>query len=179
MTKIGGQDLSEWNDFIDYLQDKNIKSYLEIGAREGIALRYLAERLPLEAITVVDLPGAVWGKKGSEVKLLNNLSALGIEHHVYLGNSADADVAEKVARHAPFDLIFIDGDHNYAGVKADYKLYGDMGRILAFHDINQHFRAKAYGATKLWNELKQVKKTFIAAGSRKGIGIINSDDQPV
>lgn len=178
MMQIGGQHLQEWNDFIDYLKDKNIRSYLEIGAREGIALRYLAERLPIEEITVIDLPGAAWGKDCSEVKLRNNLEALEVKYNLYLGDSSDPDVASEVAKHAPFDLIFIDGDHSYDGVNADYELYGNMGRILAFHDINQQYNSRAFGPTRLWNELGHVSRTFIADGSRKGIGVINTEDQP-
>jgi hypothetical protein len=35
------------------------------------------------------------------------------------------------------DLLFIDGDHSYNGVKADYELYAPLTKhIIAFHDIN-------------------------------------------
>ena len=169
--QIGGQNSVEWNDFIKYLQDKNITSYLEIGAREGIALRYLAERLPLEFIAVVDLPGADWGRPKTERQLRKNLDSLDISHNIAIGDSTDPEIIESVRRN--YDLIFIDGDHTYDGVKQDYENYKSMGGMLVFHDINQGFNRRAYGATEFWNEIKTDDSiTFIAPGSQKGIGIL-------
>ena len=41
-----------------------------------------------------------------------------------------------------FSLVFIDADHSYEGVKADFSLWGPMifeGGLVAFHDTNQEF----------------------------------------
>ena len=38
----------------------------------------------------------------------------------------------------PVDVLFIDGDHTYAGIRSDYEMYGPLvrdGGIVAFHDI--------------------------------------------
>lgn len=49
-----------------------------------------------------------------------------------------SDVAERVAREAQgLDLLFIDGDHSYEGVKADWEAYRrflNPGAIVVFHD---------------------------------------------
>ena len=48
----------------------------------------------------------------------------------------------KLLNNSKIDLLFIDGDHSYVGVKKDFEIYksfvSDNG-IIAFHDIVQHF----------------------------------------
>lgn len=65
-----------------------------------------------------------------------------------------------------FDFLFIDGDHSYEGVKADYGTYGPLvrpGGIIAFHDIVPDFWTR-YGkktasnvgeVPRFWSELKE------------------------
>ena len=53
-----------------------------------------------------------------------------------------------------FDLIFIDGDHNYNGVKNDYEISEHSGKIFVFHDIASN---ACPGVVKFWNELKNNK----------------------
>ena len=50
-----------------------------------------------------------------------------------------------------FDLIFIDGDHSYEGVKNDYTISKNSGNIFVFHDI---ISDACPGVVKFWKELK-------------------------
>ena len=60
----------------------------------------------------------------------------------------------------------IDGDHSYAGVKADYELELSMpSRYIAFHDIAN----KACGVPRLWNEIPDDRK----------LGSLTNDDPEV
>lgn len=78
-----------------------------------------------------------------------------------VGNSHAVSVLARVQPFAPFDAIFIDGDHSYEGVKADYNNYVPMvrsGGLVAFHD-------HGHGPIlQFWNEL-QVPGKVVLDGS--------------
>jgi len=77
----------------------------------------------------------------------------------------------------PYDFIFIDGDHTYDAVKADWENYRGMaasGGIFAFHDT-QHIGDDTYGVEQLWGEIIQetdVRWMHLAQTSRCGIGML-------
>ena len=70
------------------------------------------------------------------------------------------DVQSRMATHGitdGLDLLFIDADHTYEGVKADYLLYKDNvkpGGLIVFHDIIHHPNHPTVGVDRFWNELK-------------------------
>lgn len=52
-------------------------------------------------------------------------------------NSIDPDFIQKLGDYAPFDWIYLDGDHTYKHVRAELDLYWDLvrpGGILCGHD---------------------------------------------
>jgi hypothetical protein len=177
-AQVGGQVITELDEFIELSNRIQPTSYLEIGAREGIALDYYVRRVPtITKVVVVDLPGAQWGRAGSDKELVDRLVALrkdrGITWKFHMGNSQHENVVKNVTKNGPFDIIFIDGDHTYTGVLADYTNYSPMAtKMVALHDINHPPDSKAYGPTRLWHELDGDKHEFIADGSRKGIGAV-------
>jgi predicted O-methyltransferase YrrM len=74
------------------------------------------------------------------------------------------------------DFLFIDGDHEYDGVKRDFELYAPLvgpGGLIAFHDVNE---SNWPGVIRLWNEIKPDHETheFVANDppGRYGIGVI-------
>lgn len=72
------------------------------------------------------------------------------------GMSNDEDVVEAVSEHALFDFLFIDADHSYDSVRADWDNYSPMvreGGLVALHDIIER---PGYGVSRLWQELKSV-----------------------
>ena len=173
--QIGGQVHSELDELIIRANKLQPTSYLEIGAREGIAMRYFVERVPsIKRVTVVDLPGAKWGRDDSEVALHENLNALDSHTQVYLGRSDDDFVVDEVSR-LRYSIVFIDADHSYEGVSNDFEIYGPLATdMICLHDINHPPDSNAYGPTRLWLEVKDddTDVAIIAAGSRKGIGVI-------
>jgi hypothetical protein len=54
------------------------------------------------------------------------------------------------------DAVFIDGDHEYDSVKADYQNVGRHAKVVAFHDCFDTFVEQLHGGVpKFWLELKE------------------------
>jgi cephalosporin hydroxylase len=73
------------------------------------------------------------------------------------------------------DLLFIDGDHTYGGVKSDWEMYSPLvtkGGVVAFHDINdtQFHHDVGCEVDKLWKELEGEKYEFTIHREWGGIG---------
>jgi hypothetical protein len=77
------------------------------------------------------------------------------------------------------DVLFIDGDHTYAGVKKDFAMYSPFVKddgIIIFHDILENANDPDCQVDKFWQELvqKKISREFINSESQgwAGIGII-------
>lgn len=58
---------------------------------------------------------------------------------------------------APIDVLFLDGDHTYEGVSADFDLWAQLvrpGGLVAFHDTVVNGTRNEPGVRQLVNELK-------------------------
>jgi len=73
---------------------------------------------------------------------------------------------KEMLKERKIDILFIDGDHRYEGVKSDYELYQPLVSnhgLICFHDImpdyltrhNKYTGMWAGEVPKYWNELKQ------------------------
>lgn len=183
----------ELEPFIALLNARNARSYLEIGARHGDSFHAVMSGLPIGSVGVtIDLPGSAWGRENSAANLMRaaaDLRAKGYRITTVFGDSRAPENIARAAEQGPFDAILIDGDHRYEGVSADWKSYGPMAPIVAFHDIvNSGKRGRATSnpdaprqdvpveVHRLWSELKAGRDAefheFIGAGSPMGIGVI-------
>ena len=157
---------------------------VEIGTSQGGTL-YLFSRLvaPGGLVISIDKPGEpgsvravmrsvyqTFGKsRGTKVIALDRDSHCS-ETHAEL---------ERLLAGRSIDLLFIDGDHRYEGVKADYLTYrqwvADNG-IIALHDIAIREQHRTIQVPRFWQELKSSSlsyEEFVACpGNSPGIGII-------
>lgn len=158
------QDEAEMVEFIRVLKSEQVKSYLEIGARYGASLWRVACSLPAGSRVVAVDMGTGWGGRPDGIEVLKTclarLTTLGYDAHLIEGDSQWPQTVERAKRLGPFDCVFIDGQHNLVGVTADWRNYGPMARLVAFHDIAWK-RApewmphrKRIEVPKLWEKLK-------------------------
>lgn len=74
-----------------------------------------------------------------------------------VGSSADPEIKNKVIQSGPFDVVFIDGDHSYTGVRSDWEFARALcPRLVAFHDIAEAVKHRREGCDvdRLWGEIK-------------------------
>jgi cephalosporin hydroxylase len=103
-----------------------------------------------------------------EARVRSNLK-LGQKAHFVWGDSHDPNTRSRVLEILDgrrIDFLFIDGDHSYEGVRADFLNFSPMvrnGGLVAFHDIVPDHMTRfgiptkgwAGGVYLFWGELKQ------------------------
>ena len=166
--------------FIQLLKDEGCTSYLEIGCRYGDTWHAVGMALPKGSKLVgVDLPGTrsgiIHSHRDSGIYLeraAKDLCKHGRNSHVIIGNSHDQRTIKKAAALAPFDAVFIDGDHTPKGVREDLANYGPMARIIALHDIHGQGNNTRH-MMAIFKEFAEGKKSmkFVHDGLRRGIGV--------
>ena len=174
----------ELNSFKQLLIDRGVTKYLELGARHGDTFWSVMTSLPVGSVGVaVDLPGGLWGTEASRDHLQRAVADLcqrGYKASFLFGDSQTEATKRLIVGRGPFDAILIDGDHTLPGVTRDWDLYGDMAKIVAFHDIVGTGQAeKVYGnpveVPILWDRIKHsglVTVEYVGEGSAMGIGCV-------
>jgi hypothetical protein len=162
--------------FREYLAAEDVRSYLEVGARHGDSFAAVAESLPTGATLVaVDLPGGLWGRDGSLPALLDAAAyarSLGHTAHIIVGNSREASIIAQARVYAPYDCVFLDGDHTEDGIRADWAAYGPMGRLVGFHDIAPAPENTGIKVPLVWAEVAATHPTIeIHDPAAPGMGI--------
>jgi hypothetical protein len=153
----GGLGLKIWqypNQFSKYLallsQFKgSINSYLEIGCRNGGTFALTCEYLsPLKNAVAVDIID-----ESETVKEYRKQTEFVSYKKI---NSQSQEFLEFINQNF-FDLIFIDGDHSYSGVKNDAEITRNKCNIQVFHDISSDVCPGVYS---YWKEIKSSYKNL-------------------
>lgn len=168
--------------FLEHAAAAEPRTVLEIGTATGGTHFLLGAALPSVSLEIgVDL-------FVRNTRLLETFSRPGCAQRFIHGSSRAA--ATRAAVQAalvgrPIDLLFIDGDHSLAGVRADFELYAPLvrpGGLIAFHDIVPDFRTR-YGrdtgryagdVPRFWQEVRHrfaSAREFIADPEQDGLGI--------
>lgn len=187
MKTLSGRRASQHPDelraFVGLLLAEGVRSYLEIGARHGDTFYEVMRSLPAGSRGVaVDLPGGAWGIGSSRNALAHatrELRRQGYDVRMLLGDSTGPQVRGALAD-LRFDAVLIDGDHRYAGVKADWEFCRGLAPLVAFHDIAGEGQAQPTSGLpvevpRLWGEVWpscRRSHEIVAPGSRMGIGVV-------
>jgi len=172
---------------IEHLFDEicqlNPERVLEIGTAKGGTLYLWAQAASDNAsLMSVDLPGGDFGGAYAPCRsaLYKSFARPGQTINLELADSHLPESQAKVKEYfgdQQIDFAFIDGDHTYEGVKADFNDYGPLvrpGGIIAFHDVLYRENQPSIRVDILWEELKKQYDCteFIGPeGSGKVIGI--------
>ena len=137
----------ELGQYLKFVCDNSseITSYLEIGVENGGTF-FMVDSL-LRSIHEDD--GVSVRSTGVDIRAFShrpNFKAYSQLHPSVTFTAGDS----KKLDYDFHDLCFIDGDHSYHGVKADYSNLVDKCKFLVLHDIG----LPQAGVSKLWAEIK-------------------------
>lgn len=170
---------SELQRFANIVASIHPKKVLEIGTFQGGTLCILARlSAPRATIISIDLPGGKFGGGQSKLRsLLYHTFSKSLQRmHLIRGNSHSEEVVARVRKITQsLDVLFIDGDHTYEGVKHDFASYSPLvrpGGIIAFHDVAEHPERAGGDVPRFWNEMKtSYRHEEIIENREQGFGI--------
>jgi cephalosporin hydroxylase len=157
-----------------------LRRVIEIGTHHGGTVAYWGE-LGAERIVAVDLPSGDFGGIGEQAADERDaqLAKLYPGYVCVRGDSHDPATVLLVedSLHGRADLLFIDADHSYEGVRQDYFVYKHLvrpGGVILFHDIVESETHKRAGAHvyRLWQELQGEKVEFVCGADWGGLGAL-------
>jgi len=135
----------------EILKKNKIKKYLEIGFSHGFSNTILNKFFNFETIVAVD-------KFGSHINGVSLAPNLRFKNLILICNDSKSEfVVKNLKKFEKFDLIFIDGNHDYKSVKSDFNNYINLlnkDGIMIMHDI----KLENSGSKNFWNEIKLKKK---------------------
>jgi predicted O-methyltransferase YrrM len=175
------QKIRELRPVVALLRRRRLQAVIEIGTMKGGTLWLWCQvALPDAVIVSIDLPGGEFGGgyTATDGKRLRAYARAEQALQLIRKDSHQRATRQKVAKtlHGrAVDLLFIDGDHRYRGVKQDFAMYAPFvrnGGLVVLHDILPHPRVPVCGVDRFWKEIKGHFKhrEFVEADDDRGWG---------
>ncbi len=181
------QDQKELTRFIERVGAEKPRVILEIGTARGGTLFLLSRAAdPSATIISLDLPGGRFGGGYPAWKsaVFRRIVGAGQTLHLIRGNSHEARSFDEVSRALAgraVDVLFIDADHSYDGVKKDLLQYHSLvrpGGIIALHDILENRFDREIDVARFWNEIRDINSVEEIVSNHNqgqfGIGLIKA-----
>lgn len=175
------QKITEFSPLISLLKKRKLRTIVEIGTAGGGTLYAWCRIAQPDALLVsIDLPGGPFGGgyPRSDIKKFRRYKKKAQRMYLLREDShktATQEKVKKILRDRSIDLLFLDGDHRYSGVKKDFRMYSPLvkkGGLVVLHDILFHPRVRACRVDRFWSEMKCCfrRREFIDREDDRGWG---------
>jgi len=161
----------------EFIERKQIRSYLEVGIWTGRLLAALHRIFGFDLVAACDHG---WAEEcGLEIRVHREVRLLRADS----GSRAYVEWRAALGR---VDLVLLDGDHRIHALRRDVRLNRELPhRFLAIHDICG-FRKETAAVKQVWDELRDGHKLEIVrphvdlglSHSTMGIGIWSATEDP-
>lgn len=169
------QHREELASFVRFLAERDPQTVLEIGTFQGGTLYVWARALgSTRHVVSVDRP--VWNEMTHRRRReLYPTFSEDTRIDVLFGDSHEERTYDEVAgsTREDLDLLFVDGDHSYEGVRQDFETYRELvgeDGLVAFHDIRRHARDRAEKDARL-RRVETLRKPQVSVGPRRWNGV--------
>ena len=157
---------------------------LELGTARGGTFFVLAQMAGPDATLVsIDLPSGIGGSgyPAWKTEILRSFATGGQSVQLIRADShspVTLDRCREILGDRPVDLLFIDADHSYAGVRSDYELYSPLVHrdgLICMHDVVPNPYNDAIEVDRFWREVEDERSSVIrdpAGLAGFGIGVL-------
>ena len=112
----------------------DVRSVLEIGTAYGCSAIWFAQHRQIDTVDCIDMWPDIpeHGLFDVAQTFMRNVRASLAKIVIINGNSHDEEVLAQLVE--SYDLVYLDGDHTYEGVKQDIEMYGPLARKVLCGD---------------------------------------------